>query len=96
MRVRLLAPHIIRDEWMPAKTEVDILPSGVTPLMEGLDEEAIESIKKENLRVYGRYENTPPGWEPPLGPIVDDPPIKRPLEENQPVYHFVGRKEYIS
>jgi hypothetical protein len=95
VKVRLLAPHIIRDEQLEKGAEVEIPSTGVTPLMEGLDPEAIAAVAAARLKVWGRHPGTPYGL-PPQGPPLDSPPIPRPLEENQPVFHYVGRKEYIS
>ncbi len=97
MKVRLLAAHIIRDEQMEKGTEVEISPAGVTPLMEGLDPEAVAAIAAEQMRVWGRHPGVPYGL-PTSSPPLDSPPIPRPLDDNQPVFHFVPKssKEYIS
>jgi hypothetical protein len=94
MRVRLLEPHIIADAWQAKGTVLD-LPAGYppTPLMEGLDPEAVPAIAYAHLKVFGRFP-WPYGLYPPSGPPLDDPPIPRPLDDNQPVYHYVGSPEY--
>ena len=96
MKVRLLAPHVIADRWYPRGAVVDT-PADYepTPLMEGLDAEAVEYITHVQLRVWGRYP-WPYGLYPPMGAPLDNPPIPRPLEENQPVFHYVGSPEYLS
>ena len=66
-----------------------------TPDMEGLDSEGIEAVRAEIVRVFGRYPGTPHGW-PTSAPLLDSPPIIRPLDDNQPVWHYVGAKEYAS
>lgn len=96
MRFRLLAPHIIDDVWLDAGTIIE-RPSNyiATVLMQGLDPEAEAAVAYAKLVAFGRYP-WPYGLYPPHGTPLDDPPIPRPLQENQPVYHFVGRKEYLS
>ena len=84
MKVRLLADHVIHDELKTKGSVVEISPEGVTPLMEGLDEQAVAEIKKIQLKVWGRFPGTPYGF-PTYGDPLDSPPIPRPLEENQPV-----------
>jgi hypothetical protein len=95
MRVRLLADHIISDAVRPRGAVLD-LPAGyqATPLMEGLDEEAKEAVRYAHLKAFGRYP-WPYGLYPPSGAPLDDPPIPRPLDDNQPVYHYSGAKEYL-
>jgi hypothetical protein len=95
MKVRLLAPHIIREEYMVKGLVVEILPAGVTPLMEGLDDEAKAAVEAVRLRVWGRHPGTPYGL-PTTGDPLDTPPIPRPLEENQPVEHAHVTKDYWS
>jgi hypothetical protein len=94
VKVQLVEAHVINDR-VCEKGEILDLPSDfrVTPLMNPLDDEARQAVKAERLRVWGRYENTPHGW-PPQGPLIDDPPIPRPLTENQPVYHYTGHSDY--
>ena len=95
MRVKLIEKHIIGDSVREAGEILDIRPDQVSPLMNPLDDEAREAIAAERLRVWGRFENTPPGFQP-LGPLIDDPPIPRPLDgENRPVFHYSGRREYL-
>ncbi len=81
MRVRLQTPHYITDRVWPVDTEMD-LPPGVrpTPQMVGLDDEAVEAIKAEKIEVFGRWIRKGHHWV-----LLDDPPLERPLEENQPV-----------
>jgi hypothetical protein len=97
MRLKLLAPHVIDDRWYPTGTVLDPAPAGytATPLMEGLDDEGVAAVKVAVLVVFGRFP-WPYGLYPPQGVPLDDPPILRPLEENQPVYHYVGNPEYKS
>lgn len=104
MKVRLLAPHIVpidpgNDRWCPVGTILDPVPPDyqLTPLMEPLDDEAKAMVDYMKLKVWGRYP-WPPGLFPPgyMGmPPLDNPPIPRPLEENQPVFYFSGRPEYL-
>jgi hypothetical protein len=93
MLVRLLAQHAIDGVLHEKNAILDV--TRVTPLMEPLDEEASVAIASENIRVFARYEGTPHGY-PFHGPILDSPPIPRPLDNNQPEWHFVGAKEYVS
>jgi hypothetical protein len=102
MKLKLLAPHIVpvgpnNDRWCPAGTILDPAPFGyrVTPLMEGLDDEGIAAVNYARLQVWGRYP-WPYGLYPPSGVPLDSPPIARPIDDNQPVYHFTGSKEYLS
>jgi hypothetical protein len=49
-------------------------------------------------KVFGRYP-WPYGLYPPGAygaPPLDAPPIERPLDDNQPIYHFVGAPEYTA
>lgn len=84
MRVKLLRPHVIADTLRETDEELDV--SVVTPYMEGLDVEAREAIRREKIRVWGRY--------PRYGPrvLIDDPPIPRPEGEEQPVPHIPGQR----
>lgn len=98
MRFKLLQAHVIADAYMEKGEVVESPPVGFqpTPLMEGLDDEAREAIKRVKLSVFGRYP-WPHGLYPPGAfgvPPLDDPPIERPLDDNQPEYHFVGEPEY--
>jgi hypothetical protein len=93
MRVKLLAQHIIDGTLQEKGTIIDV--TSVTPLMEALDEEAKAALEAESLRVYARYAYTPHGW-PPLGPMIDSPPIPRPIDNNQPDFHYVGVEGYLS
>lgn len=98
MKVRLLEPHVIADRWYPRGAVLET-PAGypVTPRMVGLDDEAIAAIEYARLKVWGRYW-WPYGLFPPgyggAGPL-DSPPIPRPLDDNQPVFHYTGRPEYL-
>lgn len=100
MKFRLLAPHVVADRWYPAGAVLDPAPPGyeATPLMEGLDDEARDAVSAARLKAWGRYW-WPYGLYPPgyggADPL-DDPPIPRPLDDNQPVYHYTGSKEYLS
>jgi len=97
MKVRLLTAHIINDEFIEKGRVLNSLPSGYVPTseMEGLDEEGVEAVNAAIRGTYGRYPGIPHGF-PTSVPLLDDPPIRRPLDDNQPVFHYVGRKEYIS
>lgn len=105
MKLKLLAPHLVpigphNDCWCPAGTVLDPPPPGyqVTPLMEGLDGEARAAVDYAKLKVWGRY-SWPYGLYPPGysgAAALDDPPIARPIDDNQPVYHYTGSKEYLS
>ena len=103
MRVKLLAPHIIpvspgNDCWRAAGAVVELPPGyPLTPMMEGLDDEARMAVEHARLKVWGRYW-WPYGLYPPgyMGMLpLDNPPIPRPLDDNQPVYHYTGRPEYL-
>lgn len=78
MLVKLTAPHAIADRLYPSETVINV--STVTPLMEGLDDEARNAIAAENIRVYGRWQGRWPNMR-----LLDDPPIIRSLENAQPV-----------
>jgi len=94
MKVKLLDHHIIADA-MRLKGEILDLPPGYapTPLMEGLDDEAKAAVAYAHLKAFGRYP-WPYGLYPPSGVPLDNPPIPRPLDDNQPVWHFSGAAEY--
>jgi len=101
MKLKLLAPHMVPmgaagDRWCPAGTILEEAPPGYmpTPMMEGLDDEGREAVAYMKLAVWGRYP-WPHGLLPPAGAPLDDPPIPRPLDDNQPVYWFSGRPEYL-
>lgn len=96
MKLKLLEPHVIADRRYDKGAVVEPPPGyEVTPMMEGLDDEARAAIDYARLKVWGRFP-WPYGFYPPSGVPLDDPPIPRPLEENQPVYHYVGSPEYKS
>lgn len=78
MLVKLLAPHYINDRLYLADTVMQV--SLVTPLMEGIDDEAREAIAAEKIRVYGRWIGQWPNLQ-----LLDDPPIERSLDNAQPV-----------
>lgn len=73
--VKLLRQHVINDTLFEPNTVLDV--TRVTPYMEGLDPQAREAIYQENVRVYGRWISRTQ--------LLDNPPIPRPIEENQPV-----------
>lgn len=77
MRVKLLRQHIINGALKELNEILDV--SVVTPFMEGLDVEARDAILREKIRVFGRF------VDPFHQKLLDDPPIERPIEENQPV-----------
>ena len=54
------------DRWCPAGTVLYLTPPGyqVTPMMEGLDDEARSAIAYAKLKVWGRYP-WPYGLHPP-------------------------------
>jgi hypothetical protein len=78
VKVRLLRQHVINDRLYEPDSIVDVFSA--TPYMEGLDETARAVIKQEKIRVFGRWVGDPRNPH-----LLDDPPIERPLEENQPV-----------
>jgi hypothetical protein len=96
MKLKLLAPHVIADRWYPRGAVLDPPPPGYqpTPLMEGLDDEAESAVAYAKLKVWGRFP-WPYGLYPPSGIPLDNPPIPRPLDDNQPVFHYVGAPEYL-
>jgi hypothetical protein len=102
MKLRLLSAHVVPvgpgcDRWLPAGAVLDPPPPGyrATPLMEGLDPEGVEAVVQVRLEVWGRYP-WPYGLRQPMGETpLDDPPIPRPLDDNQPVFHYVGSPEYL-
>lgn len=81
MKVELLARHFIGDRIYPVETVIE-LPPGYrpTPLMLGLDDEAIEAIRQVKVEVFGRWIFENGQWR-----LLDDPPIERPIDDNQPV-----------
>lgn len=86
MKLKLLRQHVINDVLYEPETilgdgGVDI-PANYTftPYMLGLDDEGIEAVRQANIRAFGRY-------IPFTHTLIDDPPIPRPLDENQPVPH---------
>lgn len=81
MRVRLLAPHVMPERLWPAGSILDV--QTVTPLMEGLDDEARAAIRVEKIRVYGRWIGSWPNMR-----LLDDPPIVRSLDNARPVPPF--------
>ena len=97
MKLKLLAPHIIADRWYPRGAVVEPPPGYVpTPMMEGMDDEARGMVAAVRLRAWGRYP-WPYGLYPPGyfgAQPLDNPPIPRPLDDNQPVYWYSGRPEY--
>jgi hypothetical protein len=82
MLVKLLRQHIIDGVLRERDEVVDVFV--VTPFMEGLDPTARAAIRQENIRVFGRW------LDPQHTLLLDDPPIPRPLEENQPVERIPG------
>jgi hypothetical protein len=70
-------------------------PGWTSPEAVGLDQEGIAAVAAEMERVYGRYPANPLRlpWLP-NGELLDDPLIRRPLEESQPVPRFNGTPEY--
>lgn len=84
MRVKLLKQHVINNTLFEPETVLGdggvAIPPGYafTPFMEGLDAEGRRAVYIAKVRAFGRV--TPHG-------LLDDPPIERPLEENQPVPH---------
>jgi hypothetical protein len=95
MKLKLLVPHVIEDRWYPRGAVVEAPPGyQPTPMTEALDDEAAYLVDYAKLKVWGRYP-WPYGLYPPMGPPLDDPPIPRPLDDNQPVFHYTGRPEYL-
>jgi hypothetical protein len=96
MKFKLLAPHVIRDVLREKGEIVEDPPAGASPLMEGLDDEARAAVTAIKLKVFGRYWYPyglyPPGFGGALP--LDNPPLDRPLDDNQPIFHFVGTPEY--
>jgi hypothetical protein len=95
MRFKLLQAHVI-DDVLREKGAIVEDPPAVTPLMEGLDDDARAAVAAAKEKVFGRYP-WPYGLYPPGAygvPPLDAPPIDRPLDDNQPIYHFVGTPEY--
>lgn len=78
MLVKLTAPHAIDDRIYPSETILNV--SSVTPLMEGLDDEARNAIAAEKVRVFGRWVGQWPNLH-----LLDDPPIERSLENALPI-----------
>jgi hypothetical protein len=82
MLVKLLRQHVIADALHYPNEILDV--TSVTPFMEGLDPTARAAIRAEKIRVFGRW------LDPQHTRLLDDPPIERPLEENQPVPRIPG------
>lgn len=78
MLVKLLATHALNDR-LYFKDEI-LNVTLVTPLMEGLDDEARAAIAAENVRVFGRWVGRWPNLH-----LLEDPPIIRTLDNAQPV-----------
>lgn len=78
MKVRLRARHVIDARLREPDEVLDV--EAVTPLMEGLDPEAVAAIAAEKVRVFGRWVGAWPNLH-----LLDDPPIERPLDDNRPV-----------
>jgi hypothetical protein len=96
MKFKLLQAHVINDV-LREKGEI-VETATATPLMEGLDDDARAAVSAAKQKVFGRYP-WPYGLYPPGAygaPPLDASPIDRPLDDNQPVYHFVGAPEYTS
>jgi hypothetical protein len=81
--VELTAPHFINGRVWPKKAILDVIV--VTPLMRGLDSEAVSAIAAEKVRVFGRWI-----WDGHWY-LLDDPPIERPLTDPQPVPAIGGQ-----
>lgn len=92
MRFRLLTQHFIAGELMERGRVVEDVQA--TPNMEGLDGDARAAVEAEIVRVFGRREGVPHGF-PSYMPLLDNPPIRRPLDDNQPEWHFAGTAEYV-
>lgn len=90
MKLKLLRQHIINGILYEPETILGDggvpIPKGYmfTPYMEGLDAQGIEVVREAVLRAFGRVVD---------GKLLDDPPIPRPLEENQPVPHWPSRPD---
>lgn len=82
MLVKLLRQHVINDTLHYPDEILDV--TSVTPFMEGLDPDARTAIRTEKIRVFGRW------LDPQHTRLLDDPPIERPIEENQPVPRIPG------
>lgn len=96
MKLKLLTPHVIEDRWYPKGAVIDA-PPGYQPtaMAEPLDDEAVYAVEYARLQAWGRYPwpyGLYPTW---MGVPLDNPPIPRPLEENQPVFHYTGSPEYL-
>jgi hypothetical protein len=91
MKFRLLTQHFIAGQLMERGREVENVQA--TPNMVGLDDEGKAAVEYEMVRVFGRHDGVPHGF-PTSTPLLDNPPIRRPLDDNQPIYHFVGTPEY--
>src|SRR6266550_8770361 len=91
MRFRLLARHVVNDELLERGEIIGDLPGDkpippgylATPFMEGLDDEGRRAVTESVLRVYGRHPGVPYNL-PTNRPLLDDPPLIRPLDDNQP------------
>lgn len=83
MMVELTAPHFIDGRVWPTEAHLEV--TTVTPLMIGLDEEAITAIAAEKIRVFGRWVRHGRTWH-----LLDDPPIERPIDNPQPVPPIPG------
>jgi hypothetical protein len=92
VRLRLLTRHVVNDQlYEPGTVLGDVpgdepIPKGyvATPQMEGLDAAGVRAVADAILGVYGRH----PGYPYNRGqgrPLLDNPPIIRPLDDNQPV-----------
>jgi hypothetical protein len=57
MKLKFVSPHIVEDCGRTAGEVLDPPPQGyqVTPLMEGLDDEALAVVEYAKLKVWGRY-----------------------------------------
>lgn len=87
MRVQIFQQHFIDGRLYEPRSVID-LPTGVavTPYMVPLDEEARQAVAQERIRVFGRWElDSDGGWY-----LLDDPPLLRPLTDNQPVPPIPG------
>src|SRR5258705_8198637 len=84
MKLKFVSPHIVEDCGRTAGEVLDPPPQGyqVTPLMEGLDDEALAVVEYAKLKVWGRYP-WPYGLYPPSGQPLDDPPIADPQTDRR-------------